>query len=334
MSRMYSITLIIALLSVLVGGRADAVQRAHVATYGLDSNTSFNCSVANPCRFFQAATTVVDPNGEVVVLDSGGYGAVTLNQSIALTAPAGVYAGISVFPGGNGVTVSTGGGKVVLRGLTINGQGGNNGIFMTNGGKLSVENCVISNLANDGILVIGSATVRVTDTMIRDNGGSGLEIQNGPRATVTRATISGNNFFGVLANGTAASTTTTADIADSTLDGNNSKGVFANSTNATAAVNISVRDSRVFRNTFGVEADSTAGGIVALSVSNNIISNNDIGIRAFAAGSTVWASGNTVSNNRVVGLLNENGLFESAGNNAVRNNATNKSGVITVVATE
>ena len=86
------------LLSVLVGGRADAVQRAHVATYGLNSNTSFNCSVANPCRFFQAATSVVDPNGEVVVLDSGGYGAVTLTQSISLIAPPGVYAGISVLP--------------------------------------------------------------------------------------------------------------------------------------------------------------------------------------------------------------------------------------------
>ena len=99
MFRTYSVALLFALLSALVGGRAEAVQRAHVATYGLDSNTSSGCSVANPCRFFQAATTVVDPNGEVVVLDSGGYGAVVLTKSISLIAPTGVYAGISAFPG-------------------------------------------------------------------------------------------------------------------------------------------------------------------------------------------------------------------------------------------
>ena len=93
----------IAVATTFISLQAQAVHRTHVATYGLDSNTSFGCSVANPCRFFQAATAVVDPNGEVVVLDSGGYGAVALTKSISLIAPTGVYAGISVFPGSAGV---------------------------------------------------------------------------------------------------------------------------------------------------------------------------------------------------------------------------------------
>jgi hypothetical protein len=338
MSRIHAIAcsfaFVLASASALTSTQSHAVQRTHVsAAFGSDANTATNCTAVAPCRFFQAAMTVTDNNGEVIVLDSGGYGGVTITQSISLTAPAGVYAGISVFPGNNGVTVSTGGGKVTLRGLTINGQGGSNGIYMTNGGKLSIENCVIANLANDGILVIGGANIRITDTVIRDNGGNGVELVNGARATITGSTI-GGNITGVLANGTNASTTTTVDIADSTIDGNNQKGVFANSTNATAAVTISVRDSRIVRSTFGVEADSTAAGVASLSVSNNIISNNDIGIRTFGAGAAAWASGNTVSNNRLVGLLNENGLFETAGNNAVRNNATNKSGVITAIVTE
>ena len=66
-----------------------------------------------------------------------------------------------------------------------------------------------------------------------------------------------------------------------------------------------------------------------------ISSNGDPGIIVWSAGSKVWASGNTVSDN-AYGLFNFNslGLFESAGNNAVRNNGTNKVGTISVVAME
>jgi len=52
------------------------------------------------------------------------------------------------------------------------------------------------------------------------------------------------------------------------------------------------------------------------------------------SGAKVWASANTVSDNSFNGLNNISGLFESAGNNAVRNNTTNKAGTITVVAME
>ena len=129
-----------------------------------------------------------------------------------------------MFPGADGVTIATAGVKVVLRGLTINGQGGNNGIIMTNGARLTVENCVISNLTN-GIDVATAAIVRVTDTTIRDNVTYGLSLQNGPRATVTRTTVAGNGHIGILVNGSIAGITTTADIADSTMDGNNNNEV-------------------------------------------------------------------------------------------------------------
>ena len=135
--------LLTAVAATFISLQAQAVQRTHVsAAFGADSNTASNCSAAAPCRFFAAAMSVTDNNGEVIVLDSGGYGAVTITQSVALIAPTGVYAGISIFPGADGVTIATAGVNVVLRGLTINGQGGNNGIFMTAGNRLTVENCV------------------------------------------------------------------------------------------------------------------------------------------------------------------------------------------------
>jgi hypothetical protein len=66
--------------------------------------------------------TVTAANGEIVVLDSGGYGRVTIDKSVSIVAPPGIYAGISVFAGQDGVTIFTPGITVVLRGLTINGR--------------------------------------------------------------------------------------------------------------------------------------------------------------------------------------------------------------------
>ncbi len=327
--------LAIAVATTFVSTQAQAVQRTHVsAAFGSDSNTATNCTAAAPCRFFQAAMTVTDNNGEVIVLDSGGYGAVTITQSVALIAPTGVYAGISVFPGANGVTITTPGVNVVLRGLTINGQGGNNGINMTAGNSLTVENCVISNhLTGRGVNVDGVIDVNITDSIVRRNGGRGIYLQNGVTATITRAVVSANGSDGIRVEGNTASTTTTADIADSTVDGN-ADGVFAFSTNATALVKVSVRDSRAVRNgNFGLGAQSNIGAAVSLSASNNIVSNNGFGTGAFFLGTTVIASGNTVTNNATNGLVNSGAVFESAGNNTVRNNGANV-GTITVIATQ
>ena len=85
------------------------------------------------------------------MLDSGGYGRVTIDKSVAITAPAGVYAGISVFAGTNGVDVDGAGIGVALRGLTINGQGGDTGIVFTQGTRLYIEQCTISNMGAHGV---------------------------------------------------------------------------------------------------------------------------------------------------------------------------------------
>src|SRR4051812_44863466 len=75
---------------------ANAVQRTFVATTGNDGNS---CSNTAPCRSFAAAIAVTDAGGEVIVLNSGGYGAVTITQSVSIISPPGVYAGISGFSG-------------------------------------------------------------------------------------------------------------------------------------------------------------------------------------------------------------------------------------------
>ena len=353
MPRFYPIALSItlAVIAIFATSPAQAVQRTHVsAAFGNDANTATNCTAAAPCRFFQAAMSVTDTNGEVVVLDSGGYGAVTITKSLALIAPTGVYAGISVFPGAIGVTIATPGVNVVLRGLTINGQGGDNGISMTAGNSVTIENCVISNLSRNGVFVNTPASVKISDTIIRRNGADvfnippsvvGVYLLNGARGTITRAIISANRDGGVFVSGDVAGTNTTAHIADSTIDengigGNGGSAVAVVSRNATATVNVSVRDSRLVLNASGgVISESTTGAALTVSVSNNLIAKNGFGILSNSG--RIWASGNTVSDNTGAGIATAPaGVVESAGNNAVRNNGINinNNGVFTVVTTQ
>src|SRR4029450_4715446 len=91
--------------AVVVAGRvglsflACAIQRTFVRSDGVDTDP---CTLQKPCRGFAAAILLTDPAGEVIVLDSAGYGAVTITKAVSIIAPTGVYAGISVFAAQDG----------------------------------------------------------------------------------------------------------------------------------------------------------------------------------------------------------------------------------------
>ena len=166
-SRIYGAASIVFALFVLACTDATATtQRAFVASYGNDTNP---CSLTLPCRTFAAAIATTPPNGEVIVLDSGGYGAVTITQSVSIIAAPGVYAGISVFASDIGVTVAAGAtDKVVLRGLTINGQGGHNGIYIYSAGHVYIERCTIADMRSAGVRV-GDSSVFILDSLVNNN---------------------------------------------------------------------------------------------------------------------------------------------------------------------
>jgi hypothetical protein len=56
------------------------------------------------------------PGGEIIMLDSAGYGIVSIAQDVSIIAPPGIYAGISVFAGTVGVAIHYGATNVKLRG--------------------------------------------------------------------------------------------------------------------------------------------------------------------------------------------------------------------------
>jgi hypothetical protein len=261
---------------------AAAVQRTFVSTGGSDSGT---CSLAAPCRSFLAALGHTNSGGEIVVLDSGGYGTVTITQAVTIAAPEGVYAGISVFSGDSGVTVNAPtDADVVLRGLTINGQGGSVGIWFTQGAALRVERCHISAMNDSGIVAQLSAgsLLQVTDTVssrntyngiaahgpgrvvlanihAAGNGGFGILFQDGPDVSM-RDTISEQNGWGVGAFANTADVL--LDIQHNRIFSNNKHGVWAQTTGAGAnVVSVTVTDSDIVRN--NQSASTPSGGIYA-----------------------------------------------------------------------
>ena len=158
----------------------DAAQRTFVASYGSDSNP---CALTAPCRSFATAITHTDVDGEIIVLDSGGYGRVTVDRSVAITAAPGIYAGISVFAGTNGIDVNDPDIIVRLQGLTINGQGGDIGIAFTLGTQLYVDRCTVFNRAVGGMKLTDGQTC-IDDSTFRENSDYGISQESGPTMLV------------------------------------------------------------------------------------------------------------------------------------------------------
>jgi Right handed beta helix region len=299
----------LSLIAAVAATSAEAAQRAFVASTGSDANTTSGCGLATPCRTFTAALTVVDDGGEVIALDAAGYGPVTITKSVAITANPGFYAGIAVVgTTDNAVTIATAGVNVTLRSLNINGIGALDGVSMTNGNRLSIENCVISNFSEYGVVVSTAATVRIVDSTIRDNS-EGINLQGGTTVTISGTKLLGN-FNGVEVGGT--SSITTAVISDTIVMGRyvgSSLGIYAGGVNATAPVRVSVTRSTISNNLYGIWAD-TGGGDTVVTVSNSMVTGNTGGLYQTGTGSTL----------------------ETLGDNTVRQNGTNTSGTITTVS--
>jgi hypothetical protein len=267
-----------------------------VSASGMDTNP---CSRAAPCRSFNGALARTPPAGEIIALDSGVYGPVLINKAVTLFAPEGVSAEINGAPGTDGVTVMAGiSDVVVLHGLILTGNGGNQGVAFTSGGALHIENCVLSGWASRGIAFIvtgqdlrkDSTRLFVMDTSVRsDSRSTGILVEGdvGPgAATIARCQLE-KNGIALEASGGAVVT-----VRDTIASGNERAGFLANG----------------------------SGGAAELNLENCIASKNGVGILAGVA-STVRVSNTTVTGN-TTGLGSEaGGRLLTFGNNKVAGNA-------------
>ena len=288
----------VAFLCILTSmGAVATAQRTFVASNGNDANP---CSLVSPCRSFASAIAQTTSGGEVIVLDSAGYGPVTITQSVSIIAPSGVYAGISVPLDGTGVAITGAGVHVLLRGLTINNIGGGAnavGIGMTNGAALRIESCAISNFPlGFGALIQTAASVKIADSVFSD-------VFHGAIAGYgAKVSIVNSQFFRMGTEGVAIeggmSGTTVINITDSLVSGFGASvgsECIANHAPLGSVGNIVV--SHVTVTECGYAIYNQPDGAGTMTVSNSIVAGNGFGFDNYGSPGTF----NSLSTNLLSG---------------------------------
>lgn len=302
---LYRYFLALLLFTFAAGAHAQAT-RTWVSGVGDDVNP---CSRTAPCKTFAGAISKTAVGGEINVLDSGGFGAVTITKSITIDG-AGAHASI-LASGVNGIIVNGPSVIVTLRNLSINGANTTtgNGIRIIQAGAVNIDNVVIANFAGTGV------------------NGRGINIETGTsavRVNVSNSSIYNMENHGINSAPTAGSVILSVDnvnIARGAQAGINLRDLTTASISRSALTNN--------RNSGGVRLELT--GAVA-TISNSILANNAAGVSNAAAGGapTVFLYGNTITRNTVAGLQISSGSMTSLGNNIIRGNVGNEAPTNTV----
>ncbi len=266
--------------------------RVFMSTTGSDSN---NCSdPATPCRSFVGAQAQTNAGGEIIAMATGGYGLLTITQSVTINGPAGVVI-FSNFP----VIVNAPGATVVLRGMTIDGTGQTgHGVSVTSVGSLHVESCVITgwvgtgSLAGDGLHFVSAGQLFVKDTDIRGNQQNGIWVS--PTAGTAQASI------------------------DNCRLEQNGYGLIADNSNGGVAAKVAIRGSVASGNSY-VALLAQVGGVI--NAEGCLVTNNGTGLETYAASSFLRASNCTVTGN-IIGAYSNGGSLYSRGNNTLEGNGT------------
>jgi hypothetical protein len=284
--------IVLASLPLLATSLAHAqATRTWVSGVGDDVNP---CSRTAPCKTFAGAISKTAAGGQINVLDSGGFGALTITKSITINGE-GALASVLV-AGTNGFVVSAASTDVVvLRNLEIVSAGsptqGINGILFLTGARLHLEKVTIRQFAGSGVLFTpsGASSLFVTESSMIENAVGGIDVTpmgGTARVQLNKVTLNGNN------RGMRAEDGSTVVIQDSTMAGNLANGVVIVSTT----------------------------GMVDLTLERIVSVNNGTGIRSTGPGSTVRVSNSTVSGNATGLLTMSGGVIRSFGNNHVNGN--------------
>lgn len=262
--------------------------RTYVSGSGSDSNP---CTATKPCASFQAALALTVAGGEIFVLNSANYGAVTINKAVTITSE-GAVAGV-LATSGAGITISAGASDVVnLRGLGVDGaNSGSTGIQFNSGKSLTIQKSFVRNFTGSGVSFApsASATLFVSDTAVTNNATNGILVSSSSSAVngaLAHVNASGNGV-GILASGAGVSLAITDTVAN-----NNSYGFGATSS---AVV---VRNSTASNNSVGIAADQSSG---IVRVGQSTVTGNGTGWQATNSAQVLSYGNNNVGGNTTDG---------------------------------
>ena len=256
---------------------AQAPAKTFVASFGNDANDG---SRGSPKRNFQSAHDAVAAGGQIVVLDTAGYGQLNITKSLAITVPAGVNGFITVVGGtGNGITINGPSNVgVILRGLIIEGSGlaaGNIGVYSMKAVNLVLEGCTIRGF---------------TDGVRQELAGSSTSLKDCVLLGCT-------NGFSLTPFSTGA---TSANISRCSFELNGETGLsIVNNNNTNAIVTVTVGGSLFYRNKTGIVAAAFSGSPAQarVLVSDCVITDNVSGVVVNGPGVVLSRGNNTLTNN-------------------------------------
>jgi hypothetical protein len=266
---------VVAFVLTLASAAQAQASRTWVSGVGDDLNP---CSRTAPCKTFAGAISKTAKDGEISVLDPGGYGAVTITKSIYINGTHGAGYGsiINALVAAVIVNITDAADvrkAVRLRGLDMNGVStGTNGVNILAANTVWIEDCVIDgNTGNGSTTGIGirasdadGVTVNVFDTMVHKN-------VTGLRMTTTTgfavANIRNCNFEGNTT-GIEAATNAFITVKDSRIASNSGDGIKASVSGAT----INVSDCVLAHNN-GTALNASISGAVIRALSNQIVNN-------------------------------------------------------------
>lgn len=227
--------------------------RSAVSVNGLDSNP---CTPASPCRSFTAAIAQTNASGEIIALDSAGYGPFTISNSMTVGGAPGVHAALTV-TGSVGITIAAGSSdSVTIRNLTLIGAGGNDGINGT-AGQIRVLDCAISGFNSDAAIYVNSTVLTVARCdLFDDYFGVRIESQNSVGAALVSDSLIEHCGSGVQVLGTVF--TASGTVVNSRISASSNSAISAI---ALAGSNsyVVVDGSTINRGTYAVDAETIGG---------------------------------------------------------------------------
>lgn len=248
--------------------------RTWTSGVGDDANP---CSRTAPCKTFAGTISKTAANGEINVLDPGGFGGVTITKSI--TIDGGSFISGVLVSSGQGVIINAANAQVTLRNLTIDGlTSASNGIRILNAGAVFIENCQIFGF-NRGISderTTGELTV--TNSILKNSTQTNVYLGAGSdvKTSFENSQIkSGANYGMWFLSGVVS-------IRNCAVTANGDTGIFSEGT-----ADVEVDSSNVSQNMFGV---GTGTGAPSVRVGNSTITQNKIGISI--SGGTIKSYGN------------------------------------------
>jgi hypothetical protein len=295
----------------VVSAQAQYVHTCVSAARGDDANT---CHCTQPCRSFQRAHDQTIDQGQLTVLDAGGYGRLTITKSISIVNDNAGTASIVVSEGYVGMTINApaDAGYVNLRGITIQGlgisYGGSIGLILNSAFALTMTNCVVRNHTSHGIMLQpagGFSELAVSDTLVSDSEGFGIYVRargsGAIKAALSRIEAY-NNASGIVVEGDTG-------IVDATV----SDSVVAN------------------HRAEGISVASPGGGATNAMVMRSALANNTIGLHANNASATLRVGQSTITGSSFKSWRNDGANLQSYGDNIIEGNRDGDPAIPTVI---